>query len=69
MNVFWQNLFKTKILLFSTGDEEIAEDSPTDSFWGLGPDGGGQNNLGKILMQVRQVLRTTDYFNFFSKEV
>ncbi|HEX2549583.1 MAG TPA: NADAR domain-containing protein, partial [Gammaproteobacteria bacterium] len=55
--------------LFSTGDEEIAEDSPTDSFWGLGPDGGGQNNLGKILMQVRQVLRTTDYFNFFSKEV
>lgn len=54
--------------LFSTGVEEIAEDSPIDSFWGLGPDGNGQNNLGKILMEVREVLRTKEYFDLFKKE-
>lgn len=53
--------------LFSTGDEEIAEDSKIDYFWGLGEDGSGQNNLGKILMQVRQVLKTTNYFDLFDK--
>jgi ribA/ribD-fused uncharacterized protein len=41
----------------STGDEEIVEDSPIDSYWGCGADGKGQNNLGKILMEVRSRLR------------
>ena len=52
--------------LFSTGDEEIAEDSPIDSFWGLGPNGNGQNNLGIILMKVRSLLRTNEYFELFN---
>lgn len=61
---FVQNLdFRTR--LFATGDEEIAEDSPIDSFWGLGPNGDGLNNLGKILVKVRNNLRTKEYFNLF----
>lgn len=43
--------------LLSTGDEEIVEDSPIDSFWGCGVSGNGKNHLGKILMQVREDLR------------
>jgi hypothetical protein len=44
-------------LLLSTNQELIIENSPTDAYWGCGPDGNGQNQLGKILMQVRAVLR------------
>lgn len=44
-------------LLLSTGDEEIVENSPIDSYWGCGADGKGQNMLGKVLMQVRDELR------------
>lgn len=44
-------------LLLSTGDEEIIEDSPIDWYWGCGSDGKGENNLGKILMEVRGELR------------
>lgn len=43
--------------LLSTGDEDIVEDSPVDSFWGCGVDGAGKNHLGKILVQVREDLR------------
>jgi ribA/ribD-fused uncharacterized protein len=50
-----QNLKK---LLLSTGDEEIVENSPRDSFWGVGKDGKGHNHLGKILMKVRARLNT-----------
>jgi len=32
---------------------EIIEDSPTDSFWGRGPNGDGENHLGKIWMKFR----------------
>lgn len=46
-----------KTLLLSTGEELIIENSPTDSYWGCGPDGLGQNQLGKVLMQIRQELR------------
>lgn len=42
--------------LLSTGDEEIAEINPNDSFWGSGQDGKGQNQAGKILMQLRKDL-------------
>lgn len=41
--------------LLATGDEEIREDSPTDFVWGWR--NGGQNLLGKALMQVRAELR------------
>jgi ribA/ribD-fused uncharacterized protein len=40
-------------LLLSTGELAIEETSPKDSFWGTGKDGQGQNQLGKILMEVR----------------
>ncbi len=46
----------TEILL-STGEQMIIENSPTDTFWGCGLDGHGQNHLGKILMRIRQERR------------
>jgi len=45
-----------KELLLSTGDEEIIEDSPIDSYWGCGSDGEGKNMLGKLLMKLRSEL-------------
>jgi len=43
--------------LLATGDEELIEDSPIDSYWGCGKDGKGKNMLGKILMRVREELK------------
>ncbi|MCI0565714.1 NADAR family protein [bacterium] len=34
----------------------IIEDSPTDSFWGRGPDWNGENMLGKLWMELRDEL-------------
>lgn len=45
-------------VLLATGDEVLVEDSPTDYFWGCGRDRTGQNHLGKILMAVRDRLRS-----------
>tara|TARA_B100000745_G_scaffold173343_1_gene113557 strand:+ start:7662 stop:8096 length:435 start_codon:yes stop_codon:yes gene_type:complete len=39
--------------LRETGDGEIIEDSPKDSFWGWGPNQTGHNYLGKIWMKLR----------------
>jgi len=44
-------------ILLSTRDELIVEDSPKDNYWGCGADRTGQNQLGKILMSVRQEIR------------
>jgi N-glycosidase YbiA len=46
-----------KRLLVATDHHVIVENSPTDCYWGCGPDGMGQNQLGQILMRVRQELR------------
>jgi ribA/ribD-fused uncharacterized protein len=46
-----------RAVLLATGEAEIVEDSPTDSYWGAGARGGGRNRLGQILMQVRGELR------------
>jgi hypothetical protein len=62
--VMWQGVL-TKFLthkeiqkiLLSTGSEKIVEDSPVDYYWGCGKDGTGLNELGKILMAVRQKLK------------
>ncbi len=43
--------------LLETGDRLIVEDSPTDNFWGRGPDGKGANHLGKLWMKLRAELR------------
>ena len=42
--------------LLETGEVEIIEDSPKDSFWGGGPNNDGQNNLGKLWMKLREEL-------------
>lgn len=39
--------------LLQTGEREIIEDSPTDDFWGCGPNNDGQNHVGKIWMKLR----------------
>lgn len=51
-----QNPYVRKKLL-ETQDYLIVEDSPKDSFWGWGKEREGENNLGKIWMQVRNELR------------
>jgi N-glycosidase YbiA len=43
-------------ILLNTCDLEIIEDSPVDYFWGCGLDRTGANQLGRILMQVRDSL-------------
>lgn len=42
--------------LLETGDAEIVEDSPKDSFWGWGSDRSGRNALGKVWMKLRDEL-------------
>jgi N-glycosidase YbiA len=49
-----------KEILLSTGDAELVENSPIDYYWGCGADGSGKNRLGKILMEVREILLNSD---------
>ncbi|MFZ6745942.1 NADAR family protein [Undibacterium sp. JH2W] len=42
-----------KQLLLGTGKKLLVENSPYDSYWGIGPNGKGKNRLGHLLMQVR----------------
>lgn len=44
-------------ILLATGSETLVEDSPVDYYWGCGKDGTGLNELGKILMAVREKLK------------
>jgi ribA/ribD-fused uncharacterized protein len=44
--------------LLETGDSMIVENSQFDYFWGCGRDGRGENAYGKILMDVREKLRS-----------
>lgn len=39
--------------LIESGDKELIEDSWRDDFWGWGPDRDGQNQLGKLWMEIR----------------
>ena len=43
--------------LLETGDCLICEDSPKDSFWGIGADRNGRNELGKLWMKIRSEIR------------
>jgi len=43
--------------LLGTGDAELIEDSDKDSFWGVGADRRGRNELGKALERLRDKLR------------
>lgn len=44
-------------VLKSTGNSELVEASPHDSYWGWGSDKKGKNMLGKMLIQVRNELQ------------
>jgi ribA/ribD-fused uncharacterized protein len=46
-----------RALLLSTGDAKLVEHTDDDAFWGDGGDGSGRNELGRILMAVRERLR------------
>lgn len=48
---------EVKNALFKTNQEEIIEESVDDHFWGIGTDGTGQNQTGKILMRIREELK------------
>ncbi|RXE57537.1 NADAR family protein [Acetivibrio mesophilus] len=45
-------------ILISTEDKEIIEKTTSDYYWGCGSNGTGKNMLGKILMEVRTILKT-----------
>ncbi len=47
---------KIREILLATEDELIVENTPKD-YWGCGADGSGKNQLGQILMAVREILR------------
>ncbi|MEN6625270.1 MAG: NADAR family protein [Candidatus Sumerlaeia bacterium] len=43
--------------LLATGDAELIEHTPNDSYWADGGDGTGKNMLGRLLMIIREKLR------------
>ena len=47
-------------LLIGTRKRKLVEQSPYDTFWGDGGprDGSGKNQLGKLLMEVREELKS-----------
>jgi ribA/ribD-fused uncharacterized protein len=45
-------------ILLDTGDEELIEATTNDYYWGCGTNGTGKNMLGKILMEVREEIRS-----------
>lgn len=65
LNKFIQNR-DIREKLFSTGEEEIAEGPTQDLYWGIDINGNGQNNLGKIIVKVRSILRTSNYYDLFT---
>jgi ribA/ribD-fused uncharacterized protein len=46
-----------KAMLLATGDEDIIETAPTDTYWGVGREGTGLNKLGNIIARIREELR------------
>lgn len=43
--------------LLDSGDKELIEDSWRDAYWGWGPHKDGENQLGKLWMEVRKEVR------------
>ena len=43
--------------LLETGNAQLIENAPIDAYWGIGANGNGKNMLGKILMDLRDLLR------------
>ena len=47
-----------RLKLIATGNEELVERAPWDSYWGNGKNGIGRNRLGLLLMELRQQLKS-----------
>ena len=47
-----------RIILLETDDAELVEHTKNDSYWADGGDGSGLNMLGKLLMELRDELKT-----------
>lgn len=45
-------------ILLGTSDAVLVEHTKNDAYWGDGGDGSGLNMLGKLLMEIREELRT-----------
>ncbi|MCD0461427.1 NADAR family protein [Roseiconus lacunae] len=45
-------------LLLGTGDAKIIEHTANDGYWGDGGDGRGKNMLGRLLVELRETLRS-----------
>lgn len=43
--------------LKSTGSKKLIENAPWDNYWGCGPYGDGQNKLGELLMEIRELAK------------
>ena len=56
-------------ILISTEEHPIVENSQTDYYWGCGGAKNGQNQLGKILMSVRQEIRQSLALPVLSDEI
>jgi ribA/ribD-fused uncharacterized protein len=48
-----------QMILRKTKNKDLIENSPVDSFWGIGPKNNGQNIVGKIWMEIRDSIKTT----------
>jgi hypothetical protein len=46
-----------KEMLLGTGDAILIEHTENDQYWGDGGNGSGKNMLGKVLMEVRELLK------------
>jgi ribA/ribD-fused uncharacterized protein len=65
-NIVYEKFYQHKDireLLLSTGDADIIEHTANDSYWGDGGDGSGKNQLGEVLMMVRDTLSKTVSFD------
>ena len=51
---------EVKGALLATEDQLLIETSSYDYFWGIGRDQRGENTLGKVWMDIRQKLMTTE---------
>ena len=47
-----------RAILLQTGAEKLVEKTTTDYYWGCGLTGNGKNMLGRLLMKVREQLRS-----------
>ena len=59
-----EELFRAKMeqhphicdILRASGDRVLLKEISTDAYWGTGPDGSGQNKMGKLWMKLRDEL-------------